>query len=71
VKRILHYLKFTLNDGLQITKSTLTLLSAYSDSDWAGCADDRRSTGGMLVFFGPNLISWGLRKEATISRSST
>jgi hypothetical protein len=63
VKRILQYLKFTADDGLQITKSPSTLLSAYSDSNWAGCADDRRSTCGFLVYFGPNLISWSSSKK--------
>lgn len=70
-KRIVRYVKNTLNIGLNFSKSSSTLLSAFSDSDWAGCLDDRRSTGGFAVFFGPNLISWCARKQATVSRSST
>ena len=70
-KRIVRYVKNTLNVGLNFSKSSSTLISAFSDSDWAGCLDDRRSTGGFAVFFGPNLISWSARKQATVSRSST
>jgi hypothetical protein len=47
------------------------LVSAFSDADWAGCVDDRRSTGGFAVFLGGNLISWTARKQPTVSRSST
>ncbi|KAJ0983602.1 hypothetical protein J5N97_011857 [Dioscorea zingiberensis] len=71
VKRILRYLKNTSSHGLAINKSTSALLSAFSDSDWAGCADDRRSTRGYAIFFGSNLVSWSSKKQPTVSRSST
>jgi histone deacetylase 1/2 len=70
-KRILRYVKHTMSFGLTFLKSHSTLLSAFSDADWAGCVDDRRSTGGFAVFFGPNLISWSAKKQDTVSRSST
>ena len=71
VKRILRYVKNTINTGLAFSKSSSTLLSAFSDADWAGCIDDRRSTGGFAVFLGSNLVSSSARKQATVSRSST
>jgi hypothetical protein len=57
--------------GLKISCTTSLLLSAFSYADWAGNVDDRRSTGGLAVFLGPNLITWSTRKQATMSRSST
>jgi histone deacetylase 1/2 len=71
VKRILRYVQGTLNQGLRIGRSQSMLVSAFSDADWAGCPDDRRSTGGFAVFLGSNLISWCAKKQATVSRSST
>lgn len=71
VKRILCYVQGTLSLGLKIGRSPSMLVSAFSDVDWAGCPDDRRSTGGFAVFLGPNLISWCAKKQATVSRSST
>lgn len=46
------------------------MLSIFTDADWAGCVNDRRSTGGFAIYFGPNLISWSARKQPTVSRSS-
>ncbi|KAF5460295.1 hypothetical protein F2P56_020175 [Juglans regia] len=40
VKRILRYLKFSINFGLLLRPSSSTQLSIYSDADWAGCPDD-------------------------------
>jgi histone deacetylase 1/2 len=71
VKRILRYVRGTCGTGIKIRKSKSMMVSAFSDADWAGCVDDRRSTGGFAVFLGSNLISWCARKQATVSRSST
>uniref|UniRef100_A0A453NYS8 Reverse transcriptase Ty1/copia-type domain-containing protein n=1 Tax=Aegilops tauschii subsp. strangulata TaxID=200361 RepID=A0A453NYS8_AEGTS len=70
-KHIVGYVKNTMNLGLTFSKSSSTLVSAFSDSGRAGCIDGRRSTSGFAVFFGPNLISWCAKKQATVSRSST
>jgi hypothetical protein len=56
-------------DGL--SKSSSTVVSAFSNADWVGCPDDRRSTGGFSVYVGSNLISRHAKKQATVSRSST
>ncbi|CAM8910542.1 unnamed protein product [Rhodiola kirilowii] len=71
VKRILRYVKGTIHTGLKFRQSSLTRLSIFTDADWAGCSDDRRSTGGFAIFLGPNLISWRAKKQPTVSRSST
>jgi len=70
-KRMRRYLQQTINLGLLIRKNSSMDLQAFSDSNWAKCPDDRRSTGGLRVFLGSNLIYWSSRKQATVSQSST
>lgn len=55
VKRILRYLKQSTKVGLKISKCSSMLVSGFSDADWAGCLDDRRSTGGFAIFLAPIL----------------
>ena len=72
VKRILRYLKGSLELGLWFPKVSNPLsITAFSDADWAGCHIDRRSTGGFCIFLGSSLISWSAKKQPTVARSST
>nr|GEU77377.1 ribonuclease H-like domain-containing protein [Tanacetum cinerariifolium] len=70
LKRILRYVRGTLDYGLQLHVSSTTQLSAYTDVDWAGCPVTRRSTSGFCVFLGDNLLSWSAKHQVTLSRSS-
>ncbi|XP_020684500.1 uncharacterized protein LOC110101076, partial [Dendrobium catenatum] len=70
LKRLLRYIKGTLNYGIPILKSNL-LLSSFSDADWAGDPVSRKSTSGYCSFIGQTLISWTAKKQTTVARSST
>ncbi|KAJ6918083.1 hypothetical protein NC651_012338 [Populus alba x Populus x berolinensis] len=69
VKRILRYLKGTLDVGLHFQAGPLHL-QAYSDADWAGDPNDRRSVSGSIVFLDSSPISWASKKQHNVSRSS-
>jgi len=51
VKRILYYLKGAKSYGFHITRGSSFALYGFIDADWAGSIDDRKSTGGYLIFF--------------------
>jgi hypothetical protein len=57
LKRILRYVRGTLQLGLHLSPSSQMELVVYSDADWAGYPDTRRSTSGYAIFLGANLIS--------------
>ena len=69
-KRVLRYIRGTLNHGLFYTPGPISL-SAFSDADWASDPNDWRSTFGLLVYLGHNPITWSVKKQLTVSRSST
>jgi hypothetical protein len=70
IKRALRYVRGTTGLGIWLTASSSLSLRAYTDADWAGCPDTRRSTSGFCVYLGDSLISWSSKRQAIVSRSS-
>nr|GEY28135.1 hypothetical protein [Tanacetum cinerariifolium] len=71
VKRIFRYLKDTIHMGLWYPKDTGFELTAFSDSDHAGCLDSRKSTSGGIQFLGGDkLVNWSSKKQDCTSMSS-
>ena len=54
LKRVLRYLKGTIQFGLCFSKNSDSQLRVFTNVDWASCLDDRRSTTGYVIFFGSN-----------------
>ncbi|XP_055814312.1 uncharacterized mitochondrial protein AtMg00810-like [Solanum dulcamara] len=67
LKRIVRYIQGTLDYGLHLYPSFTSTLISYTDADWGGCPDTRRSTSGYCVFLGDNLISWSAKRQPTLS----
>ena len=70
VKRIIRYVNCTLEYGIWYSKDTNGNLVGFSDADWAGNADDRKSTSGGCFYVGNNLVSWLSKKQNSISLST-
>ena len=70
VKRIFIYLKGTPHLGLWYPKDSNFDLIGYSDSDFAGCKIDRRSTTGGAHMLGNRLVSWTCKKQNSVSTST-
>jgi hypothetical protein len=67
IKRILRYLKHTPNVGLWYPKGSQFELIGYSDSDYAGCKVDRKSTSGTCQLLGRSLVSWSSKKQNSVA----
>lgn len=71
VRRILRYVKGTLDYGLFYTKGGKCELVGHCDADYAGDHDTRRSTTGYVFGLGSAAISWCSKRQPTVSLSST
>ncbi|BBG99674.1 transposable element gene [Prunus dulcis] len=71
VKRIIKYVSGTIDFGLWYTYDTSVNLVGYSDADWAGCNDDRKSISGGVIYVGNNLVAWHSKKQNSVSLSTT
>ncbi|PKU72758.1 putative mitochondrial protein [Dendrobium catenatum] len=70
LKRILLYVKGTITHGLPIIPGDTTL-HTFTDADWASDLTDRKSISGFCTFMGSNLLSWSVKKQITVAKSST
>nr|GFA19975.1 uncharacterized mitochondrial protein AtMg00810-like [Tanacetum cinerariifolium] len=71
VKRIFRYLKGHPKLGLWYPKESPFHLVTYSDSDYNGATQDRKSTTGGCQFLGRRLISWKCKKQTIVATSTT
>ncbi|BBH07107.1 Leucine-rich repeat protein kinase family protein [Prunus dulcis] len=70
VKRILRYVSGTTTFGVYYSFDSNVELAGYSNADWAGSIDDRKSTTGGCFYIGNNLVSWLSKKQNCVSLST-
>ncbi|XP_057981300.1 secreted RxLR effector protein 161-like [Malania oleifera] len=70
-KRILRYLQGTRDFGLFYKKAEKLELFGFTDSDYAGDQDDRRSTSGYVFMLGTRAVSWSSKKQPIVTLSTT
>ena len=66
---MLSYSKATPTVGIKFTGTDLNLF-AYSDANWAGDLDSRRSTAGYVVYAAGGPIAWQSKLQTTVAVST-
>ncbi|KAG7553691.1 GAG-pre-integrase domain [Arabidopsis suecica] len=70
-KRALRYLKGTLGFGVFYKRKEVGELMVYTDSDYAGDIDDRRSTSGYAFLLSGGAVAWASKKQPVVTLSTT
>lgn len=70
LKRVLRYIQGTVSLGLFYSKAENNKLIGYSDSDWCGDIDDRKSTSGYVFFLGNTAFTWTSKKQPIVTLST-
>lgn len=70
-KRVLRYLKGTLDLGVFYKRGVKDVLLAFTDSDYAGDVDDRKSTSGYVFLMCEGAVSWSSKKQPVVALSTT
>ena len=70
VKRIIRYVNGTSDYGIWYSRDSNDCLAEYSDANWSGCVDDRKSTSGGCFYLLNNLVSWMSKKQNSMSLST-
>ena len=70
VKRILRYLKGTIQFGLNYRRDAPSVITGYSDADWAEDTSDRKSTSGYVFMMAGAAISWKSNKQTCVALST-
>ena len=70
VYRTLRYLKKTPGKGLFFGKQGNKKVEIFTDADWAGYVNDRKSTSEYCTRLWGNLVTWRSKKQSVVARSS-
>lgn len=70
-KRIMRYVKGTLEFGIWYQREGKSELLGYTDSDYAGDVDDSRSTSGYVFLMSGGAVAWSSRKQPIVTLSTT
>ena len=69
-KRVLRYLKGTVNMGLRFERTGTCEPVAFCDANWASCPDTRKSSTGYVFLISGGAVSWSCRRQSTTAQSS-